>query len=232
MTREEAIKILMTAAVWDDDEREALDVLIPELRESDNDRVRQALCDIMRDMPYMETELRAHGLTVEQAIAYLEKQKEQKPVEPSDEELQRHQDELYDFQVFAAKQAKEHHISHVHDFEWHNFCEGLLSYFNEKQKPAEWSEEDEKKITFLGRLIRYNVPDGQYGWVDGRKGGFVTKSEAISMLKSLRSSWKPSEEQMIALKRSISYLSEYGQNDDDLILCSLYKDLQKRYGTC
>lgn len=50
----------------------------------------------------------------------------------------------------------------------------------------EWSEEDEKKITFLERLIRYNVPEGQYGWVDGHKGGFVTKLEAISMLKSLR----------------------------------------------
>ena len=63
--------------------------------------------------------------------------KEQKPVEPSDDELQRHQDELYDFKVFATKQAKEHHISFVHDFEWNNFCAELLSYFNEKQKPAE-----------------------------------------------------------------------------------------------
>ena len=32
--------------------------------------------DIVRDMPYMETELRAHGLTVEKTLAYLEKQKE------------------------------------------------------------------------------------------------------------------------------------------------------------
>jgi predicted DNA-binding protein YlxM (UPF0122 family) len=69
---------------------------------------------------------------------------EQKPVEihsPTDAELQRHQDELYDFKVFAAKQAKEHHISFVHDFEWNNFCAGLLSYFHE-QKPAEWNEEE------------------------------------------------------------------------------------------
>lgn len=66
-----------------------------------------------------------------------EKQKEQKPVEPSDEELERHQDELYNFKVFATKQAKEHHISFVHDFEWNNFCSELLSYFNEKQKPVE-----------------------------------------------------------------------------------------------
>lgn len=74
------------------------------------------------------------------------KEKEQKPVDPSDDELQRHQDELYNFKVFAAKQAKEHHISFVHDFEWNNFCAEILSYFNE-QKPAadkvfeEWVED-------------------------------------------------------------------------------------------
>ena len=75
--------------------------------------------------------------------------KELKPVEQSDDELQRHQDELHDFKVFAAKQAKEHHISFVHDFEWNNFCEELLSYFNEKQKSAEWSEEDDERVEQL-----------------------------------------------------------------------------------
>lgn len=60
--------------------------------------------------------------------------------EPSYDELQRHQDELHDFKVFAAKQAREHHISFVHDFEWDNFCAELLSYFKKKgQEPAEWS---------------------------------------------------------------------------------------------
>ena len=84
------------------------------------------------------------------------------------------------------------------------------------QKPAEWSEEDEKKMIFLERLIKYNVPDGQYGWADGRKGGFVTKSEAISMLKSLRPSWKPSEEQMEILGRF-----------NDPVLKSLREQLKK-----
>lgn len=55
-----------------------------------------------------------------------------------------------------------------------------------EQKPAEWSEEVKKKIVFLERLIMYNVPEGTYSWVDGHKGGYVTKQEAISMLKSIR----------------------------------------------
>lgn len=77
ITREEAIKeaygIPVTKA-----QHEALQILIPELAENDDERIRKALCDIVQDMPYMETELRAHGLTVEKTLAYLEKQKQQK----------------------------------------------------------------------------------------------------------------------------------------------------------
>ena len=64
-------------------------------------------------------------------------EKEQKPMEVSDDELQKYQDELYDFKVFAAKQAKDQHISFVHDFEWNNFCAELFSYFNERQSSVE-----------------------------------------------------------------------------------------------
>ena len=45
----------------------------------EDERIRMVLCDIVRDMPYMETELRAHGLTVEKTISYLEKRKEENP---------------------------------------------------------------------------------------------------------------------------------------------------------
>ena len=51
--------------------------VIIELKESEDERIRKALRDIVRDMPYMETELRAHGLTVEKTLAYLEKWKEE-----------------------------------------------------------------------------------------------------------------------------------------------------------
>ena len=58
--------------------------VIIELMESEDERIRKALRDIVRDMPYMETELRAYGLTVEKTVAYLEKQKEQKPADVSE----------------------------------------------------------------------------------------------------------------------------------------------------
>lgn len=46
----------------------------PAERSKEDERIRMVLCDIVRDMPYMETELRAHGLTVEKTLAYLENQ--------------------------------------------------------------------------------------------------------------------------------------------------------------
>ena len=99
-----------------------------------NEKQKESLRDFIDNFPY----------SVE---------KEEKPVKPSDDELQRHQDELYNFKVFAAKQAKEHHILFVHDFEWHNFCAGLLSYFNEKQK-QDWSEEDKQNLSVCLTYIK------------------------------------------------------------------------------
>lgn len=94
-------------------------------------------------------------------------------------------------------------------------------------KPAEWSEEDEKKITFLERLIRCNVPEGQYGWTDGHKGGFISKSEAISKLKSLHPSWKPSEEQMEVLLSTQDMVRSSGYQQNAKVLASIYEQLKK-----
>ena len=142
--------------------QEELDSIFPELAENEDEKTRKELVNfILYKVGHLLDEETEHRF-----VAYLEKQKEQKPVEPSIDELQRREDEFYNFKIFAAKQATEHHISFVHNFEWNNFCAELLSYFNEKQKPvdtteiahcincpvyekAEWSEEDEE---IIGRL--------------------------------------------------------------------------------
>ena len=97
------------------------------------------------------------------------------------------------------------------------------------ENDAEWSEEDEKKITFLERLIRYNVPEGQYGWADGHKSGFITKSEAISKLKSLRPqpSWKPSEEQLTTLLRAEGIVRVHDTKELAAAIAQLYEQLKK-----
>ena len=146
-------------------------------------------------------------------------QAEQKPVEPSDDELQRHQDELYAFKVFATKQAREHHISlFVHDFEWNNFCEGLLSYFNEKQKPKKWSKEDEKIrkeiATFLKEGTPYFSPNS------------IIRQKWAAWVNRLQPHWKPSEEQMTILEIACKYEGIFTQGQISILL-DLKEQLEK-----
>lgn len=263
MTREEAIeRIKARFDKWalDDEDMKAIQTLVPELRESEDERIRKAIVETIKQCPdtflnpknrddmvaYLEKQKEAtpcsvdeftltlrnclstdSELTKEQADIFAtvygkelfnvaigklksgltkediadfktEKQKEQKSVEPSDDELQRHQDELYAFKVFAAKQAKEYHISYVHDFEWNNFCAEILSYFNE-QKPTEWSEEDENVIETLIRELRLNA---QFEYAVRKLGlDYVQTLTVLDKCRRLypQSHWKPSEEQMGAL---------------------------------
>lgn len=73
MTREEAIKIVQSATVWTDEEREALGVLIPEFSESESEdeKIRKALIwHLKADMDFV-----SNGVTKAECLAYLEKQR-------------------------------------------------------------------------------------------------------------------------------------------------------------
>lgn len=93
----------------------------------------------------------------------------------------------------------------------------------ENEKP-EWSEEDEKKIHFLSRLIEFQVKDDEYFFGEGSR--MISKQEAIEMLQSLRPQphWKPSEEQMKVFFKAtpVNLMPE-----ELLIYQSLYDDLTK-----
>lgn len=75
MTREEAIKIVQSATVWTDEERDALAMLIPELAESEDERIRRWLCDYFSsiDKAWIHKDI-----TCIDILRWLEKQKEQK----------------------------------------------------------------------------------------------------------------------------------------------------------
>lgn len=82
MTREEAIEVyhgLLNQKI-----REAFEVFAPELRESEDERIRKALITLTK-VPRKEI-FEAQGITKEQALAWLEKQKEQKPADLVKEE--------------------------------------------------------------------------------------------------------------------------------------------------
>ena len=87
-----------------------------------------------------------------------------------------------------------------------------------QMNPAEWSEEDERYINGLIGLIE----DIKVGISPKLRG--VTADRCITFLKSLRPSWKPSEEQMKALE--VAFRKD-GDDDYRNIINSLYNDLKK-----
>lgn len=92
---------------------------------------------------------------------------------------------------------------------------GMRLQKQKEQKPAEWGEEDEEMIKMiLGDLERE------------RRNTTVNKDiqlydEKIAFLKSLRPSWKPSEEQMKALQNAVALAA------GNKVLAGLYEQLKQ-----
>lgn len=84
---------------------------------------------------------------------------------------------------------------------------------------SDWSEEDENKLNHILEIVHI---------ASGSEASVNEKEELESFLKSLRPSWKPSEEQLDALRASNSYwkgtTNEVPRTD---LLESLYNDLEK-----
>jgi len=82
---------------------------------------------------------------------------------------------------------------------------------NKEQKPLEWSEEDEKQIRQIERIVK--------------NAGCTSKlQEKIhNWLKSLRPSWKPSEEQMRALNY---FIKLWGNSDDQLEYTKIFNTVK------
>ena len=150
MTREEALQVLKERMDYYEREkrmRAAIEVLVPEFAEKEDDRISQALCDIVRDMPYMQTELRAHGLTVERVLDYLEKQKEQ----PTNEEMLRTLRVEYEKGIadtiakYEQKEQKSLNISAASEWLRKNVCRYMNSEYNEFHKCVEYDGSIDKE---------------------------------------------------------------------------------------
>ena len=163
MTREEAIKRIKTRFnKWalDDKDLEAIQNIVPELTltESEDEKIRKFLVDILshgtwrKEWPFGPNEV----------VAYLEKQKEQKPVEfiKFDNEFDNQVSRL-----LASVLNKEH--DYTKDFVKYA-AQSLLEFAKREQNPltiesahecltqmnfAEWSEEDEENINTLIEVV-------------------------------------------------------------------------------
>ena len=227
---------------------EALKVVLeetyPELKESEDERIRKALIKLNK-VPRREI-FEAQGITKEQAIAWLEKQKEQNLI------------------MAKSPQLKEQKPAECEPHNWPADKDNLI------QKPVEWSEEDNKTrknlMSLLANLradrIKEDTYQKYYSWLkslrhqpkpstlpvvrtkeideqmfddiiarfDGRHYKYemlqAMKSWLIELRERLR--WKPSQEQMGALKNAQYMMNQSGDYyDTTAIIDSLITDLQK-----
>ena len=141
--------------------KQALETIFPELSESEDERIRKEIIDFIQWAEDMGMTRHDYHQAKRPAVwlAYLEKQKE--------------------------------------------------------QKPAEWSEEDEKRLINTSISFLKDFADK----------GYENAVECIDWLKSIHPSWKPSEEQMkmLAMFTNLRCASRREANT----LESLYNDLKK-----
>ena len=144
---EEALK---TATQWikdgcTDKEKICLESVFPELRESDDERMLKRIINILGS----NTDAHEEGWVVYvDEIAWLEKQKEDK------NELVYRMNGLMQEYVRAGKDDEEKD----HRYECYRLFWDALEdseFFKKEQKPAEWSEEDEKTINMAIETLEH-----------------------------------------------------------------------------
>lgn len=194
MERAEAIKIIKTATVYTPEEMEALETLIPELRESEDERIRKWIYNLVSNLdPQNEDAEKELDEMKPLALAWLEKQKEQNSAEV-DESTKRLNDNWMkqhfdDYEEQKSAQSREEILHQL-------FQNGSISlsdylYITGEQKPAEWNANDKAFIKDCARILDEN--------------GYTTSAERLlSMFPIKPAEW--SEEDEKELKKLISWL--------------------------
>ena len=134
-----------------EDSKGIVEYIFPELKESEDERIREWLIRLIKatcdyDSPTSRKE-------VDDALAWLEKQGEQKSVECCADKLWTEFQKQVAY-LMASSYNREHEYTKGY-VEW--VAQSLLGYAKNEieQKPAEWSEEDEKNLLDIDYLIRY-----------------------------------------------------------------------------
>ena len=180
--------------------KKCLELIFPQLRESEYERIRKILIEVVNITPASIAVRNKREL-----LDWLEKQKERNTAEKQDYSGLNDPERailrgflcagVENVPVGIVKETAKDCIAH---FPW----------------PTKWSEEDE-------RILK-----GIIGKIDHDQTYEVSKAEMLSFLKSLRSQphWKPSERQLTKL-----YCIAEGIPDDDdaKVLKELYEQLKK-----
>lgn len=225
MTREEAINEIKSWDFLEGKEIEAIHTLIPELKESEDERTRKAA---LEGIEYLERKLGWDFIgdtDILDVKEYLEKQKEQKHCwKPTETDVA-----LFNKAVTTNKALTPTERAQLDIIRSKFGCcrasnrSGIVQKW---QKPAEWNEEDFEKL--VGELVQDVVANerdaANYG--DEKKPTSFFVKKYLERFKSLRPYWKPSEEQMNAIDYVLRYDKTGGFRD---ALKSLYGQLYNMY---
>lgn len=190
MTREEAIKEIKSWDFLEGKELEAIGTLIPELKESAEDE--RIYKEIMEFFKMNEKKICVITNPYPKWIAWLEKQKEnlekqkeQKPVEWSEE------DEEMIKMILGDLEWERRNTTVDKDIRLYDEKIAWLKSLRPQPK-AELTLLDENIINAAVAFVEQNEHFNCWRGID--------KHTVIKALRSLKPSWKPSEEQMGALK--------------------------------
>ena len=199
-----------------------LEEIFHELRESEDERIRKWLYDYFNSIDEGSW-LHERFCSRKEVLAWLEKQKEEEgyetiPVESTleyklgfkagkESEKQKEQKPVAHENIFTSKprssaEILRHYLCWAENSEedcpytWKDLADAIMDGIKalEEQKPAEWSEEDEK----MRQSIIHTC---------------CCDDEQIAWLKSLRSAWKPSEEQPVEYPTSTEMIAEWENNE-------------------
>ena len=206
----------------------------PELRESEDERIRKGLVGLVSTVGEYYLKLDSRN----KMLAWLEKQKEQKGLDVTDYCQPIHPDiakvlpDVINNLTWKEDEQKEQKPAEWDELqsEFKNINEAFEDGKKEVvgnpekyglQKPAEWSEEDE---VYLQDAL-WCIKQAEKSCKDGNDKGACWSAER--WLKSLRPSWKPSKEYMDALLNIEGDLRAFQYNDKAKIIAELYEQLKR-----
>lgn len=187
--------------------KEKVEGMIPELKESEGDRIRKNC------IHFLELQKTHHAATfeIDECIAWLEKQCEQKPIISDD----------------AIREGVAHFG--ITQYQITNWLKKYINVVN--QTSVKWSEDDER---ILDSIIEEVMPCGEcpdYP-TDEEREYFYEGNRKVEWLKSLkeRYTWKPSDEQMEALKDAVRLYKSTHFDSQHYKIETLYEGLKKLKG--
>lgn len=196
--------------------------IFPELAESEDERIRNCI-RCLTSLDQAEDVIADMGFTRQDLLAWLEKQKEQKKPTLDDPDIYGDWDKdlLEEIHSWLGHLDGKYTPYTIDDIKLtaRHFVEWQLQ---KEKKPAEWSEKDKKMLDRIVDILNRTFSVYSALGTSSTRPSCPTYKDEIDWLKSLRPSWKPSEEQMEALLWCVAHLG----GADRQVLAELYEHLK------